>query len=132
MPTPLPDSVGLCELPRGQIAERIPSDLNVRAGRQCGRLDGDIPRNEHFEGVAARAEQEIEDRQLSQLLLLRVQRHDTFAVRTGTHVEHPAQLDDCFALGPGLVQLDSSRRMRAQNEPGVPARSDSVARRPIE
>jgi hypothetical protein len=39
---------------------------------------------------------------------MRFQRHDPFAVRSGKHVEHPTQLADCFAFGPGLVQFGSS------------------------
>ena len=64
-------ATGARELPFEQTIERIPGLLAIDARRGCRRLRLEVPWHQNFEGVEARVDQEVEDRQLCQLRLMR-------------------------------------------------------------
>ena len=94
---------GARELPREQIAECIPGELEINPRRQCKRLYLEVPWNQNLEGVKARVNQEVENRQLRQPRLLRLHGRDPIAMRQRKQVEHAAQLGHGLAFGRGLV-----------------------------
>ena len=57
------------------------ASLEISPRRRCRRLCLEVPWNQNFEGVEARVDQEVEDRQLRQLRLLRFHGRDPFAMR---------------------------------------------------
>ncbi|MGE4049831.1 MAG: hypothetical protein AB7F38_02095 [Piscinibacter sp.] len=108
---------GPCELPREQIAECIPGELEINPRRQCARRDVEVPWNQNLEGVKARVDQEVEDRQLRQPRLLRLHGRDPIAMRERKQVEHAAQLGHGLGFRRSVTQFDSSWRVRVQDEP---------------
>jgi hypothetical protein len=96
---------GARELPREQIVESIPCEFEISTCGGCRCLCLEVPWNQSLEGVEARVDQEVEDRQFRQPRLLRLHGDDPIAMRQRKQVKHAAELGHGFALRPRPAQV---------------------------